>query len=204
MTSRRRFFDEMASRWDELHPAAPQAPAIERGLDLAGDLAGRTVLDIGCGTGILAPFLLRRIGEGRLFALDASGPMVTAAAARHRDPRLAFLVGDLHGETLPAALDAAGLRGDAVLVYNTFPHFPDPAAALAAMSRLLAPGGRAVIWHDNGRERLAAIHRAAGRAVERDLLPPARTLADLAREAGFSSLATHDEEGFYAVALVRR
>src|SRR5690606_1166773 len=55
----------------------------ERTIDLLGELRGRTVLDVGCGTGPNFPLLAERVGPaGRVIGLDCSAGMLSMAARR--------------------------------------------------------------------------------------------------------------------------
>jgi len=189
---RQREFDTMAARWDEVHPPAEAAAAIERGLALVEPLSGAAVADIGCGTGILLGPLLRRLGPGgRVIACDLSERMLAIARERHPDPRIEWRQGDaLAHPPAPGSLDV-------VLCFDALPHFPDPRATVRTMAGWLAPGGRLLVWHDIGRERLAAVHREAGPVLADDLLPPPEALAGTAVAAGLEvGLAIEDEESY--------
>jgi demethylmenaquinone methyltransferase/2-methoxy-6-polyprenyl-1,4-benzoquinol methylase len=164
---------------------------VTRGLSLLGELSGLRVVDLGSGPGRLEPFLLPRLGSGRIVAVDFAPEMIVRGASLARDPRVTWLCRDVLETGLP---DAAF---DLVLCFNAFPHFPDPGAALREARRWLVPGGRLLLWHDLGRERLAQVHRRAGPAVEGDLLFPVAVLAETARREGFVvERAEEDEESY--------
>lgn len=116
-----------------LHAAGPDLRAL---VDAAqqGDLA--RVLDVGCGPGhttlALAPH------AGAVVGLDLSAAMLTQGrrlAAERGLANLTFEQGDV--EQLPFA-DASF---DTVTSRFSAHHYPDPAAALAQIARVLAPGG---------------------------------------------------------------
>lgn len=192
--SRQDFFDELADRWDELHPAEPQLAAIRRGLELVGPLDGCAVADVGCGTGVLLYEVLPRLGDGRVVAIDSSAGMVARARAKFPDARIRWSATDLFA----AGVEEGSL--DLVLCYDTFPHFEHRARVLAEWSRWLVPGGRAIVWHDLGREQLAEIHRRAGEVVSDDLLPAPSELSRLFVEAGFETLHASESPDSYTVA----
>ncbi|HTZ07184.1 MAG TPA: methyltransferase domain-containing protein [Gaiellaceae bacterium] len=101
-----------------------------------GDLRGRRVLEVGCGTGLLAAALAERTAA-RVWAVDAEPEMV--AIARERLPQDAGVrVGS--AEELPFR-DAWFERAVMRLVI----HLVDTERALPELRRVLAPGGRAVV-----------------------------------------------------------
>lgn len=195
--AKRSVFGALASSWDAGKPGEAIAAGVGRGLALLGDLSGLEVVDLGCGPGRLEPFLLPRLGNGRVVAVDFAPEMIERGADLCPDPRVTWLCRDV----LDTGLE--GSCADLVLCFNAFPHFSDGAAVLGEAWRWLKPGGRLLLWHDLGRERLAEVHRRAGRAVEGDLLLPAAALAATARAAGFLVERAEEDEVSYTF-LARR
>jgi SAM-dependent methyltransferase len=86
----------------------------ETAADLVAHLgAGRgwEVADLGCGTGVSAAAVLKRLGpEGRVYGVDASAEMIAFARRRVVDPRVVWVAGRaeeaLAGNELPEMLDA--------------------------------------------------------------------------------------------------
>lgn len=81
-------YDRVADRYDRwLELVFGRVLRIERlrehTIDLLGELHGKVVLDIGCGTGRNFPFLVSRVGaNGRIIGIDASEGMLEVARAR--------------------------------------------------------------------------------------------------------------------------
>jgi ubiquinone/menaquinone biosynthesis C-methylase UbiE len=195
--ARRAVFDGLASRWDEMRPADKQHDTVQRGLALLGTLAGCTVADVGCGTGLLEGQLLRRIEGGRIVAIDSSPEMLAQARSKHGETHIEWLCRDV----LEARLGCASV--DAVLCYNTWPHFDDPPAVAREIARWLKPGGRVLVWHDIGRARLAEIHAGAAGPISADRLPPVRELAAVFSTAGFDVQRAEEDDSSYTL-LARR
>lgn len=104
----------------------------------AGDLHGKTVLEIGCGQGVGTEILLRETGAGRIIALDYDFAQVARAQRRHgRRGTNGPLLFQADGERLPFA-DA---QFDAVAEFAIFHHIPDWQSALCEVARVLKPGG---------------------------------------------------------------
>ncbi len=195
--AKRAVFGALAASWDEAKSGEAIAAGVERGLALLGDVSGLDVVDLGCGPGRLEPFLLPRLGTGSVVAIDFAPEMIGRGASLCPDPRVTWLCRDVLDTGLEDS--CAGL----VLCFNAFPHFPDAAAVLGEARRWLRPGGRLLLWHDLGRERLAEVHRRAGRAVEGALLPPAAALAATARAGGLLVERAEEDESSYTF-LARR
>ncbi len=108
-------------------------------LELAGPLAGKRLLDVGCGDGVLASEFVR-LGA-LVTGLDADSKMIAAARRRIRigSTQMQLIAG--RAEELPFA-DGSFDRVVAVTVL-CFVH--DAGQAVAEMARVLRPGGRLVI-----------------------------------------------------------
>jgi arsenite methyltransferase len=98
------------------------------------------VLDVGCGPGDVTASLARAIGRsGLALGLDPSEAMLARAVRAHAGLQIGFLRAD--AQRLPLR-DATV---DAVVSIAVLQHIPDPAAALAEMTRVLRPGGRLAV-----------------------------------------------------------
>jgi ubiquinone/menaquinone biosynthesis C-methylase UbiE len=126
-----RFYD---LEWVQRAVYRPEQKAV---LAALRDERVRLVLDLGCGTGQLAHRLRLTNAHARVVGCDFSAGMLRAARARDR--RVAWVQGDaLH---LPFARAAF----DAVVSTQAFHWFPDQAAALQEIARVLRPGGAFVL-----------------------------------------------------------
>lgn len=100
---------------------------------------GQRVLDVACGTGILARALAQRVGPaGAVSALDIN-PAMLAVARKKGTPAIDWQEGS--AEELPYG-DA---QFDAVVSQFGLMLFPDPERALQEMMRVLVPGGRLAV-----------------------------------------------------------
>lgn len=103
----------------------------------AGLAKGAAALDMGCGEGYGTALLAREAASAD--GVDRSEEAVRNSAAAHSVPNLRFIRADATATGLPAA------SYDVVCAFQVIEHFSDPAPLLLEMSRLLKPGGRAVI-----------------------------------------------------------
>jgi SAM-dependent methyltransferase len=122
-----------------LDPPHATVYPLEYAYYLLGDLAGRTVLDFGCGTGENSLLLARR--GARVVGVDISESLVRIAIKRLQVNGLAgstrFIVGSAHD------LPLAGQSIDIVLGVAILHHL-DLHATSREIHRVLKPGGRAI------------------------------------------------------------
>jgi demethylmenaquinone methyltransferase/2-methoxy-6-polyprenyl-1,4-benzoquinol methylase len=188
------FFDGIAEKWDGWEDLAAMRARLAEGLEELGVGANETVLDVGCGTGNLTLALLARLSpEGRVVAVDISTRMIAEARRKVSDPRVAWHAADAARLPLPDA------SCDRAICCAVWPHFDDRAAAAAELRRVLRPAGLLHVWHLVPRGRVNEIHAAAGEAVSRDALEPAREAARLLERLGFVVTAAVDDARRYLV-----
>lgn len=114
------------------------APVGARLLDALGARPGERVLDVACGTGVLAREAAGRVGAaGRVTGLDVNEGML--AVARARAPGVDWRRGPAE------AIDEPDGSFDAVVSQFGLMFFEDRVAALREMRRVLRPGGRLVV-----------------------------------------------------------
>jgi SAM-dependent methyltransferase len=111
--------------------------------DAARIKTGDNVLDVGCGTGVLAREALRRVGpDGHVVGLDLNEGMLAVAA--RTEPRAEWRRGDA------VSLPFEDATFDVVVSQFALMYFADRVASLREMWRSLAPGGHLAIatWAD--------------------------------------------------------
>ncbi len=112
-----------------------------------------TVLDVGCGTGLLLEKLARVRPEARMIGVDPAERMVEVARGKYgNSPRFRFEVGS--AEQLPLPDESV----DLVLSTVSAHHWPDLDAGLREIARVLRPGGHVLIAdiHLRGNFRIIA------------------------------------------------
>ena len=118
----------------------------ERSLDeLFSAAAPSSVLDVGCGEGVLTERWAGRLGDRPVVGVDLDEAALAAEWSSRRRPNLEFRA--LQGPTLPFAND----EFDLVCAIEVLEHVPDPGELLAEMARvarghLLVSAPREPLW----------------------------------------------------------
>lgn len=155
------FFDRYAPNWDA--DQIPKDKIINRILDNAGVAEGQDILDVACGTGILFPFYLER-KVASVTGIDISPEMAKLAAEKHREYECIRVVcGDVEETPFDRQFDS-------VMVYNAFPHFPEPEQLISTLASLTKEGGRLTIAHGASREQIDNHHSGAASKVSNGLM----------------------------------
>ena len=171
------------------------APRAERLLDRVGLQTDDRVLDVGCGTGIVARRAASQVGdEETVVGLDVNERMLDVAKATATEDRLAIEWRQGDATELPFPDEAF----DVVISQQALQFLPDPGAALREIDRVLAPDGRVAVsvWRplkfNPGYVKLAeALEEYVGDDAGVMMRSPFPTwdgddLRALARNAGFS------------------
>ena len=190
-------FDELAQRWWD--PDGPQKalhalnPARLRYIAARATLRDASVLDVGCGAGLLSEALAE--SGAKVTAIDLA-PNLLKVARLHGLERGLEEQGikvDYRESSAEALADAMPAAFDAIACMEMLEHVPDPASVVAACATLLKPGGRLFLSTLNrtpaafavailGAEYLARL-LPRGTHQYRDFIRPSE-LAGWLREAG--------------------
>jgi 2-polyprenyl-3-methyl-5-hydroxy-6-metoxy-1,4-benzoquinol methylase len=113
--------------------------------DLWAKAAPSSVLDVGCGEGVLTREWAERLGDGRIVGIDLDDPKLRAEWAARTRPNLEFRVEEATN------LSFRDDEFDMVAAIEVLEHVPDPEATVAEMarvarSRLLASVPREPLW----------------------------------------------------------
>lgn len=170
----------------------PWAPSLVDAVQLA---QGERVLDLACGTGVVARTAAQRVGrQGSVTGIDLNPGMISVA--RSLPAPVGALIEWLEGSALAIPIPDASV--DVVLCQQGLQFFPDKACALREMRRVLDLGGRLAlsVWSGAGVYNTAvgkALAQYAGEDTAQRFLASRNTPAKdeverLALAAGFSEL----------------
>ena len=141
-----------ARQYDVWHEGAHQGDAADElslaqwhrsALDLAPPLAGRDVLEVGCGVGDFSISLSRAGAHVTGVDFSPRGIELAQQKARHHGQPVAFRVAD--AQALPFANDSF----DVVFSCECLEHVPEPRRMLSELHRVLKPGGVLILTTEN-------------------------------------------------------
>jgi len=178
-------FSDLAHRWwdleGEFRPLHAINPLRLEWIERQAPLAGREVLDVGCGGGILAEAMAQR--GARVTGIDLAEKPLRVAQLHLLESGLQVRYELSSPEDLAAAHPESF---DVLTCMEMLEHVPDPARAVAACARLLRPGGTAIFSTIN-RNPKAYLFAVIGAEYVLRLLP--RGTHDYARFIRPSELA---------------
>ena len=184
------FFDNLAEGWDA--EQIPKDAIIEKILDNGGVASDKDILDVACGTGTLFPFYFER-KVNSVTGIDISPQMVKIA--KEKFPEIKVICGDAEEYRFDKKFDI-------IMIYNAFPHFPNPEMLIKALSNFLKEGGRISVAHSMSREEIQSRHkkRAANVSLE---LPTADDLAEILKPYFNIDIIISDNE-MYQVSGIKK
>jgi len=98
--------------------------------ELWAKAAPRSILDVGCGEGVLTAEWAERLGEGRIVGIDLDDPKLRSEWERRRRPNLEFRVEEA------TSLSFADGEFDLACAIEVLEHVPEPEATLREMARV--------------------------------------------------------------------
>lgn len=157
--------------------------------------AGECVLDLACGTGVVARHAAAQVGPtGQVTGLDFNAGML--AIARATPLSTGATISWVEGSAV--AMDLPDTSFDAILCQQGLQFFPDRLAALREMYRVLVPGGRVLlsVWKSPSPYNIAV-----GEALEQYVSAETATKYRAARVVPNAEALNHMmvESGFHAV-----
>ncbi len=183
-------FEQLASRWwdrnSEFKPLHDINPLRLDYIDRRAPLAGKKVLDVGCGGGILSEAMAELGAE--VMGIDMGEAPLSVA-------RLHLLESGLEVEyrRVPVEQLAEEMPGafDVVTCMEMLEHVPDPAAVIAACHKLVKPGGKVFFSTINRNPKAYALAVVGAEYILRMLPKGTHDYAKFIRPSELESWARH-------------
>jgi ubiquinone/menaquinone biosynthesis C-methylase UbiE len=193
MTTRKTFFNKVAKTWDKNYRTKELLTFLEDFVPRFGLKPKERTLDVGTGTGILIPFLLKAVGSsGHITAVDFAENMVEICRSKYAHfPNVSISRQEVEALELPAE------SFDAVVCFGVFPHIENKERALFQMNRVLKTGGKLIIAHALSSQQIKEHHHGASCAVAADELPTAEKMEKMLKRNGFGRIHSVDKPGEY-------
>jgi ubiquinone/menaquinone biosynthesis C-methylase UbiE len=208
----RSIYDERSEQYDESEVHVKQAQDYCR---WAGLRSGESVLDLACGTGLVALGAKRQVtATGHVVGVDISDGMLTVARRKAQTAGLDVRffnhdISDLSAirdEIMPREGAADGFDGfDVITCASALVLLPDPLTALKNWKALLRPGGRGRLVTDVQTKDANVVMNIFSDIASRvhvsvpwnsELLQSQETLAKLARDAGLDVQSIFETEAY--------
>ena len=155
------FFDRCAPFWDA--DMIKNDAIIGTILNNAEVTEGQHILDVACGTGVMFDYYLER-NVASVTGIDISPEMAKIATDKYADnPKVTVICGDVEEAVF-------NKKFDRIVVYNAFPHFPNPKRLIKRLAALLKDEGRMTIAHGMSRAAIDNHHSGSASKVSNGLM----------------------------------
>lgn len=199
---RKEIFNNIAEQWDEMAVLNDeQKKTIDNVIDYAKLSDGDYVLDVGCGTGVLVPYILNKIGNsGAVIGLDVSNKMIEQAKNKLSDDRVKFIDGDIYKYKFE------NNNFDKIFVFSAFPHLHNKKESLEIFYDILKAGGKLIIFHVESSDDINFFHsnKVKNPVLKKDYLPNLDEIRKIIDLSKWEFISMKDTDGLYLVLLQKR
>ena len=129
-----KFYDDLSKSWDKTRPKYTQE-IFRKIISHLDKNKSYSILDFGCGTGLLCKFISENFPNAKIEGIDISSQMIEKA--KINCPNCNFYVGDITSINLP--------NYDVIVSKDVFNHIDDIHQTISRLNDLLNPKGLLVI-----------------------------------------------------------
>lgn len=194
MRDKSKFFDSIADTWDA-NEVKSTPEKIEQLLEIISVKKNEKVLDLGTGTGVLIPYLSRRVGDkGEVIGLDFSWGMLSHAISKYGNlNNVGFVQSDFEKNKIVG-------KYSLIMMYCVYPHIEEPTRLLTRLIKEnLEENGRIVVAFPCDETFINNVH--GDKKAEADLLPSAPILSHRLDQAGFNTKVLDYSSDIYIVEI---
>ncbi len=181
-------FEKWAENWEVSAESKVVAGIFVREL-----IDGRSefILDLACGKGILRECLFDNFPEAKVVFIDKAFAMIKGLKEIYPDE---FAIRG-EGENIPLIEN----KFDAVIIFNSFPHFTNKKKAISECYRVLKKGGRLIIGHSLTPEELNRLHEEVSPEVADHKVPEKDLFIEMFKKSGFKNIEYFVDGYFYVM-----
>lgn len=155
-----------------------------------------TATDIACGTGVMIDYYIER-NVSKVTGVDISSKMIEIARNKFKKyDFIDFLCEDAEEFNFKNQYDR-------VMVFNAFPHFPNPKALIKNLAKAVKSGGTVTVAHDRGRKDLDNHHKSIQASKISNGLISENALEEIFKSAGLVDIYKKATENIYIVSGVK-
>ncbi|PAB60368.1 class I SAM-dependent DNA methyltransferase [Anaeromicrobium sediminis] len=181
------FFNKNFKKWAE-NMSEERINIAKKSIELLDISENKSVLDVGCGTGILY-YVLEDKRLKKYLGLDISEKMLEELKRTFPDADTICMDFDERVEIND--------KFDYIIIFNSIPHFENMNIVFENAANLLNNNGKFSIIHARTREGLKEHHRRIGYNLGREAIPTDVVLKELSEKYNFSQIHIQDEDFFY-------
>jgi ubiquinone/menaquinone biosynthesis C-methylase UbiE len=149
------------------------------------------ILDLACGKGVLCDYFKENIPDSTVIYIDKAFAMIKGLKEFY--PEEFVIRGE--GENIPFDED----KFEAVIIFNSFPHFRNKQKTISECYRVLKDGGRLIIGHSMTPEEINQLHRDVGDQVANHRLPEKDVFIEMFKKSGFKNIEYFVDGYFYVM-----
>ena len=189
-----KFFDSIAKDWDNIiRIDEKKINYLLSKIDIKED---DYILDVGTGTGVLIPFLVKLCPKGKIKAVDISCNMLDVARKKFND------INNVEFILLNVETDNLDEKFNKIVLYSMFPHLKDKTNTIKKLvQKNLLDCGKLIIAHSDSREYLNNMHKNTDKRVSESRLIDVNEQKKIFEDAGLKVEEAFEDNNIYYVVL---
>ena len=188
------FFNSIAKDWDNIIKVdEKKINYLLSKIDIKED---DYILDVGTGTGVLIPFLVKLCPKGKIKAVDISCNMLDVARKKFND------INNVEFILLNVETDKLDEKFNKIVLYSMFPHLKDKTNTIKKLvQNNLLDCGKLIIAHSDSREYLNNMHKNTDKRVRESRLIDVNEQKKIFEDAGLKVEEAFEDDNIYYVVL---